>query len=197
MDFLYELHPISIAGMGLSIPGLFMVCFLFFNNELVFKGIQLKGNLHRSKKWPVMQKTAIGFLVAGALVFAYGFNFPKPQQVGGGVDWKKWKGNWDIEILGDYYTGKGKYRANFDQIRKEILQAKLYDDNEEEWGSFQRLNPTSNPNDYGLLKGQFFQKNGEKSIVVELALHADKETFSGVIYEKYSAKKITCWGKKR
>jgi hypothetical protein len=64
-----------------------------------------------------------------------------------------------------------------------------------EIGSFERLESDMGNNDFRIIKGQCKIKGG-KAIRVELALHGNREIFSGIIYEAKSAKRYTCWGRK-
>ncbi len=173
-----------------------MLLLLFFSHELSYGNLKLKGNLHRTKKWPIMLKVAIGFLAIGTLFFALGFKFPRPNNNGPGVAERIWHGTWDIEFMGKSAPGNIE-NAVFDHILAEggLLQAKIYDAEGGERGSFTRLKPpVANSGDYRLVKGTFQIKSG-KALIVEFVLHGDK-TFSGFVYESKSAERITCWGKK-
>lgn len=144
-----------------------------------------------------MQKTAIGFSIAGAVIFGLGFWFPRPSNNGTNIGWRTWRGSWDIQFCGEN-APEGLFIAKFDQIQAEggVFQAKIYNENDSNTGSFQRLEPSANTDDYRLIKGQF-KTTGGKVILVELALHANKELFTGLVYESKSTKRFTCWGKKR
>lgn len=197
MDTLYQLHPISIIGVAFLGASAFLFLLLFFSNELSYGNLKMKGTLLRSKKWPTMLKVAVGFLAVGALLFALGFQFPRPSNTGPGVRESTWHGTWDIEFMGETAPGDID-NAVFDHIQAEggLLQAKIYDAEGGERGSFTRLKPSANPDDFRFVKGAF-QVRGGKPLVVEIALHGNKETFSGFAYASKSAKRITCWGKKR
>ena len=49
----------------------------------------------------ILQKTAIGFAVAGAVIFGLGFGFPRPSNSGQNIVWRTWRGAWDVVFCGD------------------------------------------------------------------------------------------------
>lgn len=202
METLYQVHPISIAGSALFLAGLAIVVLLFFSHELSYGSLKLKGTLHRTKKWPAMQRLAVVFLILGSLFFAIGFAFPKVTKASDVVPESTWYGMWNIQFQSGndseallpsaetirfyQYSNKGEH----------ILEGEIKDGDGKQIGSFQRLCADAGSHNFRVIKGQF-KINGGKTIKVELALLGNKDVFSGIVYESTAARRQTCWGKRR
>jgi hypothetical protein len=202
MEILYTIHAFSIIGGALFMAGLVMLAYLYFNNEISYGKLKMKGGAHRSKKWPTMFYFSIGFLVVGASLFGYGFTLPRPQNTTGLIKERSWYGTWDIEFQNDCSTAAIFNDAStvkfYQYLNKgeSVFEGLIQDAEGGKIGSFQRLGSSMGSEDFRVIKGQC-KINGGKSILVELALHGSREVFSGVVYESKSANKYTCWGKKR
>lgn len=202
METLYQLPIVSIFGAGFFLAGVIIITLLFYNHKLSYRGLTLSGNLHRTKKWPMMQRRAVAFLILGAVFFAAGFAFPMFGRSTDEVSERTWYGMWSIQFQSGSDSEVPLTSAEtirFYQYRNNgthIFEGEIKDGDGRQVGSFQRLLPDAGSENFRAIKGQF-KVNGGKVIKVELALLGDKNTFSGIVYESQSARRQTCWGRRR
>lgn len=201
LDFLRELHAVSRGGLLLSVISLFIFG-IAFRGVNIGQVISVSGRSSQSVKWQNrVFKLIAGCIGAGVFLFIFGFGLPTWEKTGSIIPKTTWHGKWSINIQSipdlapvlataesvNFYPYKSK--------GEKIFEAMIYDGDGSEIGSFERLDSDMGNNDFRIIKGQC-RKKGGKAIWVELALHGNREIFSGIIYESKSAKRYTCWGRK-
>ncbi len=200
-DFLRELHAVSRGGLLLSVISLFIFG-IAFRGVNIGQVISVSGRASQSVKWQNrVFKLIVGCIGTGVLLFIVGFSLPTWEKTGSVVAKTAWYGKWSINIQSAadlvpvLSTAESVKFYPYQTKGEKIFEGMIKDGDESEIGSFERLESDMGNNDFRIIKGQCQIKSG-KAIWVELAMHGNKEIFSGIIYESKSAKRYTCWGRK-
>ena len=201
VDFFNQLHPLTKGGLLLTVIGLAFFM-LAFRGVDIGQVVKVSGRASQSVKWQNrVFKLIVSFIGIGVLLSIIGFALPSWEPSRSTVSERTWYNTWSISFYSK--SNEVPILQNAETIRfyrylhkgENIFEAQIKDAKGREIGSFQRLKPSLENDDFRVIKGQCKINDG-KFILVELALHGNKEVFSGVIFDSKSVKKYTCFGKK-
>jgi hypothetical protein len=153
MGIFYDLHPVSIFGLCLAVTGILFFIFAF-RGVNISQVMKVEGRVSQSAKWQnKVFRLITGFVVAGVAFLALGFALPEWNRGENSVSERTWHGTWDIKFCGEVNATEVS-TVKFEHLSHregEFLQARLYDGEGGEIGTFQRLQTDAGHDDFRIL----------------------------------------------